>query len=55
MSKIVDELIEEARIEEIRQIVLRIIKLDKLSFEEIALCSGLSVEEVKRLAERESA
>ena len=63
MCKIVEELFEdfrdearqEGRNEEKRRNALTMIKLGKLSFEEIALCSGLSVEEVNKLAEGEPA
>ncbi len=55
MCKIIEDLRDEARKEadkeRSRQNALTMIKLGKLTFEEIALCSGLSVEEVKALAE----
>ncbi|MCR5168457.1 MAG: PD-(D/E)XK nuclease family transposase [Oscillospiraceae bacterium] len=51
MCKIVEELNKQTAIEIARKLITN----GKLSFEEIALCSGLSVEEVKKLAEGESA
>ncbi len=51
MCKIVEELREEARIEAKRQTALSMIEDGKLSFEDIAKYSGLTLEEVKALAE----
>ena len=51
MCKIVEELNKQTAIEIARKLITN----GKLSFEEIALCSGRSVEEVKKLAEGESA
>ena len=51
MCRAVEELCNDAKIEEKRETAIRCIKLGKLSEEEIAICSGLSVEEVKELKE----
>lgn len=51
MCKIVEELREEARIEAKRQTALSMIEDGKLSFEDIAKYSGLTLEEVKALTE----
>ena len=51
MCKIVEELREDARMEERRQFAISMIKDGKLSFEDIAKYSGLTLEEVKALAE----
>ena len=51
MCKVVEELCNDAKIEEKRETAKRCLQLGKLSLEEIALCSGLSVEEIKELKE----
>ncbi|SDA31441.1 hypothetical protein SAMN02910447_03393 [Ruminococcus sp. YE71] len=55
MCKIVEELRDEARnearMEEKQQIAISMIKDGKLSFENIAKYSGLTLDEVKALAE----
>lgn len=55
MSNIMEELFNEGRAEEKKEIAKRCLQLGKLSIEEIALCSGLSIEEVKKLAETQLA
>lgn len=51
MCKIVEELRDDARREERRQIAISLIEEGSLSFEQIAKVSKLSLEEVKALAE----
>lgn len=48
-------IMEDMLIEERKEIALRLIAIGKLSFEEIAECSDLSVETVRELAEKRSA
>ncbi len=47
MCKAMEELILDER----KQSAIDLLRLDKLTYEEIALCSRLSVEEIKELAE----
>ena len=55
MSEIMESWVNEET-EKIRVAnAISMIKVGKMTLEEIALCSGLSVEEVKKLAEGESA
>ena len=55
MCKVVEDLCNDAKIEEKRETAKRCLQLGKLSVEEIALCSGLSIEEVKALKEMQLA
>ena len=54
-NKAAKEAAKEARKDERRKNALTMIKIGRLSFEEIALYSGLTVDEVKTLAEGETA
>ncbi|MCM1179749.1 MAG: hypothetical protein NC347_05810 [Clostridium sp.] len=47
MSQIVEDMINE----EVKEIAIRMLERGKLSIEEIAMCVGLSVEEVKALSQ----
>lgn len=49
MCQAIAELQEDAKIEEKIEIVKKLIKLGKNSYEEIAIVSGLSVEEIKKI------
>lgn len=51
MCKAVEDLCNDAKIEEKRETAKRCLQLGKLSLEEIAMCSGLSVQEVRDLKE----
>ncbi len=55
MCKIMEDLNKKYNYEKQKQIVLAMIKTGKLSYEEIALCTDLTVSEVKTLAEGETA
>ena len=59
MCKIMEDLnqkaVKEARKDEKMKNAVALIRIGKLSFEEIALCVGLTVDEVKTLAEGETA
>ena len=59
MCEIMNKLNEKAAKEAVRNnqinTALSMIKTGKLTFEEIALCSGLTLEEVKALAEGQPA
>ncbi len=50
MCRIVEELIDSEK----KEIALELLKLNKLSLEEIAKCSKLSLEEVERIAKDEN-
>ncbi len=52
MSKIMEELIKEAREQNSKEIALKMINVKKLSLEEVAEISGLQLDEVKALAEK---
>jgi hypothetical protein len=56
MSKIIDEMIEEAKLESSRTIAKRMIDKGSasLSYEDIAQVTMLSLDEVQRLAESET-
>lgn len=55
MCKIMEDLNQKAAMDERRKNALALIKIGKLSYEEIALCVDLTVDEVKTLAEGEPA
>lgn len=48
--RLIEELLEESKHDQQIENALRMIKNGKLSYEEIAECSGLSLDEVKELA-----
>lgn len=50
MSGVFDEVREEGAYENTIEIVKRMLKLGNLSYEEIAVCVNLPLEEIKRLA-----
>jgi predicted HTH domain antitoxin len=50
MSRIVDELIEELTKENRLDIARKVISSGKMTLEEIAECTGLSIDEVQALA-----
>ena len=50
MSKIIEEMLEETKKMYSAQVALRCLKGKKLTYEEIAECCDLTVEEVKELA-----
>lgn len=54
MCRAIEKMREEERLEEKRETVLRMLEDDELSLEKIAQYSGLSLEEVTKLA-KESA
>ena len=55
MDKLNKEATEEAIYERNREVALKLLEIGKLSYEEIAQSSDLSVEEVKALAEGKTA
>ena len=55
VCEIMEKLNEEAITERNREVALKLIEIVKLSYEEIAQSSNLSVEEVKALAEGKTA
>ena len=55
MCDILDEMKNEARTKTMIEIAQRILKDGKLSYEEIADCTGLSLDKVRELAGNQSA
>ncbi len=55
VCEIMEKLNEEAITERNREVALKLLEIGKLSYEEIAQSSNLSVEEVKALAEGKTA
>ncbi len=51
MSSVVDEMLKEGK----KEVARRLLTNGKLSLEEIAECSGLSIDEVKQLQNEKSA
>ena len=54
MCQIMEKLIDQEKREVARENVRRMIKIGKMTLEEIAQCTGLSIEEVRCIAEEES-
>ena len=55
VCEIMEKLNEEAITERNREVALKLLEIGKLSYEEIAQSSNLSVEEIKALAEGKTA
>ena len=55
MCRIMEELKDKVALERNRDIALRLISRGKMSFEEIAEATGLTLDEVKELAEKHTA
>ena len=55
MCEILDEMRNEAEIKRACEIANKLMKIGKLSLEEIAECSGLSLDKVRELAGNKSA
>jgi ribosomal 50S subunit-recycling heat shock protein len=54
MSKIIDDMLEEVKLETARTIAKRMIDKGTVSYEDIAQVTTLSLSEVQRLAESET-
>ena len=55
MSSVVDEILAQGRQKAKKEVARRMLTNGKLSLEEIAECSGLSIDEVKQLQNEKSA